>query len=184
MARKIHFKGTTRAGRELVIWWDRSQGSDNPGDNQFWATLDSEPVTLLGFQDKGDTIVVNTEDHGTFSAVKEGAQDADQSQALRSYLNRRPLTGRWNVEVEGSQLRDQQWRFIVAVGNGHALQRIEVRLPEPVATQWRQHARVGETLDDVVRAHLETQLRSRKWEQIEAMGDHPTTIIVGRLLRS
>jgi hypothetical protein len=43
---------------------------------------------------------------------------------------------------------------------------------------------VGETLDDVVRGHWETQLRARKWEQIEAMGDHPTTIIVGRPLRS
>jgi hypothetical protein len=147
MARKIHFKGTTRAGRELVIWWDRPQGSDNPGDNEFWATLDSGPVTLLGFQDKGDTIVVNSEDHGTFPAVREGAQDADHSQALRSYLNRRPLTGSWTVEIERSHLRDEEWRFVVAVGNGHALQRIEVPARasrNPVGTarpRWRDTQR-------------------------------------------
>lgn len=184
MARKIHFKGATRAGGELVIWWDRPQGSENPGENEFWATLDSEQLTLLGFQDKGDTIVVNTEDHGTFSAVKDGAQGADHSAALRSYLDRRPLTGRWEVEVEGSQSRDGERRFTVAVGNGHVLQRIEVRLPEPVAIQWEQQARTGETLDDVVQAHIANQLRSKKWEQIEAMGQHPTTIIAGRPMRS
>jgi hypothetical protein len=184
MTRKIHFAGTTQAGRELVIWWDRPPGSDNPGDNEFWATLDSEPLTLLGFQDKGDTMVVNTEDHGTFSAVRASAEGADHSQALRSYLERRPLAGRWDVNVERSDFREGEWRFIVAVGNGHVLQRIEIRLPERLAAQWKQEARVDETLDDVVQAHFANQLRSKKWEQIEAMGQHPTTIVFGRPIRS
>jgi hypothetical protein len=99
---ELFFTGTTRAGRELRLWYEHTKyvtyqtddgPYDDPAETRITGTLDGEPVEILDFSWRaGDdgSAVVETAEHGTFSALPDESDDTHRD-ALRRYLHKRPL---------------------------------------------------------------------------------------------
>lgn len=183
MTRRLFFTGKTQADRDLLLWYDRPEGSENPGDTQHFGSLDGEQLVIEKLRWKENTVTVTAENYGTFTAVKDGASPSAHSEALRDFLDARPIGGFWSVEVERRELKDGRWRFVVAIGNGKVLQRYEFRITEALANSWLAGARTGETLNDIVTENELVRTRSQKWDTIEKMAEYGVDILGGRLRR-
>lgn len=182
MAREF-FKGTTQAGRTLILYFEHTaydtftdatgEVVHNPSETEITGTLDGEPIGVDGLSWSGQSAVVRSRDHGTFTATNSEYAD-DHHEALRRYLERKP-SGGWEVSVVDAGKDGDYWRYGVTITNGRLTERAEFRLSERVASTVARGGSVPPS-HEAVEKEIANSLRLDDWVRIQSRAAHPTTI--------
>lgn len=177
------FRGTTRAGRTLVLFYEDTafetyrdetgETFDEPSERKITGTLDGAPIDVEAVSYREGAATVRSGDLGTFTATNTDYAE-DHSEALRRYLERRPSEG-YDVTIVSKGKVGDETSYIVSISNGHLTEHAEFRLSPQVM---RTLARGAEApTDEQVRHELAQQVRREKWEKISERAAGPTTII-------
>lgn len=110
------FRGTTQAGRTLVLYYEHTafdafgdetgETFDNPSETKITGTLDGAPIDVQAVNWSRDTATVRSDDLGTFTATNTDYGE-DHSEALRGYLEYRPSGGYEVAIVDKGQVGDE-----------------------------------------------------------------------------
>ena len=185
---KHFFTGTTHAGRELRLFYERPPSDEtgqpvpNPAETKITGTLDGSPIKIFSVtgstsQTPGSSIAVST-DQGTFTAIAgDDAETATHSEALRLYLEWRP-SGGWKTQVEHSTFVEDEWRFTVSITNDRVSEHIEVRMSDAVAKSERWQGGADErSLEDLVAEDVQVKFRGATWASIQEAAKNPTIVL-------
>lgn len=184
MSSEEFFTGTTQAGRKLVLYYDHTaydtwtdsvgEQVSNPAETKITGTLDGLPIDVQAVNWSGDTATVRSDDLGTFTATNTDYVE-DHSEALRRYLEHRPLDGYEVAIVDKGQLGDEA-SYTVTITNGRLTERAEFRLsPQVMRTLARGS---GAPTDEQVRREIAQQVRRDKWSKIKHRAENPTTLML------
>jgi hypothetical protein len=177
------FRGTTQAGRTLVLFYEHTafdtftdetgETFDNPSETEITGTLDGAPIDVQAVSWSGDTATVRSDDVGTFTATNSDYAE-DHSEALRRYLEHRPSEGYEVAIVDRVQVGDEM-SYTVTISNGRLTERAEFRLSPQVLTTLARGA--DAPTDEQVRHEIAQQVRRDRWEKIKERAETPTTLI-------
>lgn len=167
------FRGTTQAGRTLVLFYEHTaydtftdetgETFDNPSETKITGTLDGAPIDVQAVNWSGGTATVRSDDLGTFTATSTDYVE-DHSDALRRYLEHRPSEGYEVAIVDKGQVNDVA-SYTVTISNGRLMERVEFRLSPQVM---RTLARSADApTDEQVRHEIAQQVRRDTWEKIK-----------------
>jgi hypothetical protein len=176
------FRGTTQAGRTLILFYEHTAFNtfvdeagkpfDNPSETKITGTLDGAPIDVQAVNWSADTATVRSEDLGTFTATGTDYPE-DHSEALRRYLEHRPLEGYEVAIVNKGQVGDEA-SYTVTITNGRLTERAEFRLSPQVM---RTLARGTDTpTDEQVRHEIAQHVRRDTWAKIKEHSENATTI--------
>jgi hypothetical protein len=177
------FRGTTHAGRALVLFYEHTafnrftdetgETFDNPSETKITGTLEGAPIDMQAVNWSGSTATVRSDDLGTFTATNTDYAE-DHSEALRRYLEHRPSEGYEVAIVDKGQAGDEA-SYTVTISNGRLTERAEFRLsPQVVRTLARG---ADAPTDEQVRHEIAEKVRRDKWERIKERADTPTTLL-------
>ncbi len=177
------FRGTTQAGRTLVLYYEHTaydtfvdetgETVDNPSETKITGTIDGAPVDVQAVNWSGGTAVVRSDDLGTFTATNTDYGE-DHRDALRRYLEHRPSDGYEVVIVGKGQVGDET-SYTVTITNGRLTERNEFRLSPQVM---RTLARGADApTDQQVRYEITQQVRRDKWSKIQQRAEQHTTLM-------
>jgi len=183
MAPEEFFRGTTQAGRTLVLYYEDTafdtlvdetgETFDNPSETKLTGTLDGAPIGIQAVNWTGDTATVRSDDLGTFTATNtDYAQD--HSEALRRYLEHRSSEG-YEVAIVDKGHLGAEASYTVTITNGRLIERVEFRLSSQVMRTLARGANAP--TDEQVRHEIAQQVRRDTWEKITKRADSPTTIM-------
>lgn len=176
------FRGTTQAGRTLVLFYehtafdtfvdDADEPFDNPSETKITGTLDGAPIDVQAVNWSTDTATVRSEDLGTFTATSTDYVE-DHSEALRRYLEHRPRDGYEIAIVDKSQVGDEA-SYTVTITNGRLTERAEFWLSAQVM---RALGRGHAPTDEQVRHEIAQHVRRDTWTKIKERSESATTIM-------
>ena len=183
MAPEEFFRGTTQAGRTLALFYEHTRFDtfvdetgapfDNPSETKITGTLDGAPIDVQAINWSRDTATVRSDHLGTFTATSTDYAE-DHSEALRRYLEHRPLEGYEVAIVDKGQV-GHEVSYAATITNGRLTERAEFRLSAQVM---RTLARGAETpTDEQVRHEIAQQVRRDEWTKIKERAERPTTIM-------
>lgn len=177
------FRGTTRSGRTLVLYYEHTafdtlvdetgETFDNPTETKITGTLDGAPIEMqaVNWSPSGTATVCSN--LGTFTATNTEYAE-DHSKALRRYLEHRPSEGYEVAIVDKGQVGEEA-SYTVAITNGRLTERAESRLSPQVMRRLARGAE--EPTDDQVRDEIAEQVRQDRWTKIKERAENATTIV-------
>lgn len=177
------FRGTTRSGSTLVLYYEHTafdtlvgetgETFDNPAETKITGTLDGAPIEVQAVNWSSTGTATVRSDLGTFTATNTEDSE-DHSKALRRYLEHRPSEG-YEVEIVDKDQAGEEASYTVTITNGRLTERAEFRLSPQVM---RTLARGAEApTDDQVRHEIAEQVRQDKWTKIKERAENATTIV-------
>ena len=177
------FKGSTRSGRALVLYYEHTafdtfvdetgEPFDNPSETKITGTLDGAPIDVQGVNWSTDGTATVRSDLGTFTATNT-AYAEDHSEALRRYLEHRPSEG-YEVAIVDKALKGKEASYTVTITNGRLTERAEFRLSPQVMQTLARGAEMP--TDDQIRHEIAEQVRQDQWTKIKERGETTTTIL-------
>jgi hypothetical protein len=177
------FTGTTQAGRELRLFYEHTafvtftdeagEVVNNPSETNITGTLDGASIAIEGVNWSGDSATVRS-DQGTFTATSTDYPE-DHSEALRRYLEHRPLDG-WEVTVLDRGEVGEHWRYTVSITNGRLTERADFVISEQVAKTLARDGPLPPS-DEAVGRQITQTVRSDNWAAIKRRAEEPTTIL-------
>lgn len=177
------FKGTTRSGRTLVLYYEHTafdtfvdetgEMFDNPTETKITGTLDGAPIDVQAVNWSSSGAATVRSDLGTFTATNTEYAE-DHSEALRRYLEHRPSEGYEVAIVDKGQVGEEA-SYTVTITNGRLTERAEFRL-SPQVMRTLAHGAEAPT-DDQVRCEIAQQVRRDKWTKIKERAENATTIM-------
>lgn len=177
------FRGTTQAGRTLVLFYEHTayntftdgtgETFDNPSETKITGTLDDAPMDVQAVDWSGGTATVRSDDLGTFTATNTDYAE-DHSEALRRYVKHRPSEGYEVAIVDKGQVGDEA-AYAVTISNGRLTERAEFCLSPRVM---RTLARGADApTEEQVRHEIAQRVRRDEWEKIRERATTPTQLL-------
>jgi hypothetical protein len=183
VAAEEFFRGTTQAGRTLVLFFEHTafdtfvdetgKRFDNPSETKITGTLDGAPIDVEAANWSGDTVTVRSADLGTFTATNTDHAE-DHSEALRRYLEHRPLQGYEVALVDKGQVGNEA-SYTVTISNGRLTERVEFRLSPQVMSMLARGAEAP--TDEQVRHEIAQNVRRDQWSKIKERAESPSSIM-------
>lgn len=177
------FRGTTQAGRTLVLFYEHTafdtftdeagETVDDPSETKITGTLDGTPIEVQAVNWSGDTATVRSDDVGTFTATRTDYAE-DHSEALRRYLEHRPSEG-YEVAIVDKVLVGDEASYTLTVTNGRLTERLEFRFSAQALQTMARGA--GAPTEKQVLQEVAQQLRRDTWDKIKERAATPTQLL-------